>query len=311
MRSATRPLPARSTGRSPVNIQAFTFAGPTRGRRGLTGRGSAGLSPAMSRSLPPSILDPSTLGLAVVTLLAACSATSPPSQYPPPGPSGGLPYIPFPKKSIFDEGIGPSESAEQPAAAAKPSVISGDLPDKPPAALSRKASCTDKVCTLKTWLPDPTFAQERRRRQARADSALAGEHQEGQHGRAAPATTTSTCSAVDARGPVIANSDDGKEVRNLDVWSALRVPGAGCTLRANERREGRPGDRNRRTDARRGAGGRQGQALESALAQAPGKDRVGRSRQGQGSVPGAAAPSTRAWLSAAPAKCASAPASSS
>jgi quercetin dioxygenase-like cupin family protein len=212
-----------------LNIQVFTFAGPTRGRRGLTGRDSAGLSPAMSRSLPPSILDPSTLGLAVVTLLAACSATSPPSQYPPPGPSGGLPYIPFPKKSIFDEV--PSESAEQPAAAAKPSVISGDLPDKPPAALSRKASCTDKVCTLETWLPDPTFAKSVDGGKP-APTALWLESIKKGSTVVLPRHDHLDVLAVDLAGQVIANSDDGKEVRNLDVWSALRVPGAGCALRA-------------------------------------------------------------------------------
>jgi len=183
----------------------------------------------MSRSLPPSVLVPSLLGLAIVALLGACSATSPPSQYPPPGPSAGLPYIPFPKKSIFDEV--PSESAEQPAAATRPSAISGDLPGKPPAALSRKASCTDKVCTLTAWLPDPAFAKSVDGGKP-APTALWLESIKKGSTLILPRHDHLDVLAVDLAGQVVANSDDGKAVRNLDVWSALRVPGAGCALRA-------------------------------------------------------------------------------
>lgn len=174
-------------------------------------------------------LGASAVALAAGTLLAGCSSTSPPSQYPPPGPSAGLPYIPFPKKSIFDEV--PNESAEQPAESGKPSAIAGTLPDKPPATLSRKASCTDKICTLKTWLPDPAFAKSVDGGKP-APTALWLESIKKGSTVMLPRHTHLDVLAVDLAGKVIANSDDGKQVRNLDVWSALRVPGGGCALRA-------------------------------------------------------------------------------
>jgi hypothetical protein len=91
--------------------------------------------------LTPSIL----LGLVAGVGLAACSRTAPESQWPPPGPAGGLPYIPFPEDSIFessdegDIGDGPAKPTS-----AKPRPIDAALPSSPPTKLERSASCDKK-----------------------------------------------------------------------------------------------------------------------------------------------------------------------
>lgn len=182
----------------------------------------------MSRPLSSSVPGAATIGLAALTLLAACSATSPPVQYPPPGPRAGLPYIPLPQKSIFDQV--PSLSSGAPSSP-KPSAIPGKLPAKPPAVLSRKASCEKKVCTLKTWLPDPAFARSVDGDKP-APTALWLESIKKGSTVILPRNEHLDVLAVDLAGQVVANSDDGKQVRNLDVWSALRAPGGGCALRA-------------------------------------------------------------------------------
>ncbi len=184
----------------------------------------------MSRSLSNRVIAPSAIGLAAVTLLAACSSTMPPSQYPPPGPRAGLPYIPFPQKSIFDQV--PAESAEpEPAATAKPSPIPGTLPDKPPAELSRQASCTKKICTLKTWLPDPAFARSVDGDKP-APTALWVESIKKGSTVVLPRNKQLDVLGVVLEGQVVANGDDGHGHHELGVWGALRAAGAGCTLRA-------------------------------------------------------------------------------
>jgi hypothetical protein len=105
-------------------------------------------------------LPPGWLG--IICGAVACSSTVPESQYPPPAPRDGLPFIPFAQENEF---TGDEEAAAEPVAPAGegPKSIDGALPGEPSFAPARKAACANKQCELKAWLPDPAFARACRR----------------------------------------------------------------------------------------------------------------------------------------------------
>ncbi len=102
----------------------------------------------------------------VLGLASACSRTSPDTKYPPPGPSGGLPVLPMSLAEQGEEGdddddAAPATHADSPAPTAPAATaIDAALPGTPAVSLERSAACTDKMCVLKTWLPDPGLATE-------------------------------------------------------------------------------------------------------------------------------------------------------
>lgn len=169
---------------------------------------------------------------ALVLASVACSRTAPESQWPPPGPKAGLPYIPLPSK---DEDIfGLEEEAEEPSAApAKQgaSAIDAALPDAPPTALSRKAECKDKQCVLKSWLPDPTFAKAAPGGED-SNAALWGEQIAANSNVVLPRNHELEVLAVVLGGKLLVTGDDGGAPKELGVWGAMRAPGAGVSLRA-------------------------------------------------------------------------------
>lgn len=170
--------------------------------------------------------------VAVVLALPACSATSPDAKWPVAGPKAGLPWIPFPESDDFEAG----DTAEEPEpAAASPSAapesIPGELPSTPPATLARAASCTDKVCTLKDWLPDAGFAKSVIKDTA-APGAMWLENVKAGSSVLVPRNQHMDVGAVVLAGKVLATGDDGTPPHALGTWGAVRAPGAGLSLTA-------------------------------------------------------------------------------
>ncbi len=176
-------------------------------------------------------------GLAAVSagalLLPACSATSPDAKWPVAGPRAGLPYIPFPEKDDFglDADTDADPDTAEPAATATAKSISGELPATPPTSLERAASCADKVCTLKDWLPDASFAKSVAKGAA-APGALWLESIKSGSTLMLPRNQHIDVSAVVLAGKLLATGDDGTPPHALGTWGAVRAPGAGISLRA-------------------------------------------------------------------------------
>lgn len=168
-----------------------------------------------------------SLALLVVSATAACGGSAAESQWS--GPRGGLPYIPLPEKNSLA-----AELAAAPATANtgnKPGSIAGALPASPPAELSRKASCTHKVCTLRDWLPDPQFAKSVYE-STPAPTALWLENIKSGSSLVIPRNKDVDVFGVVLGGKLAARGDDGGAPKTLQTWSALHAPGAGVSLHA-------------------------------------------------------------------------------
>jgi mannose-6-phosphate isomerase-like protein (cupin superfamily) len=169
----------------------------------------------------------SLIGAAALAAVA-CSRTTPDTQWPPPPPSDGLPYLPFPEGS--EE---PGAASPEPAAGASgPKPIDASLPDAPPAALDRSAECKDKSCELKSWLPDPAFANGVPGGAA-SPAAIWSQRITAGSVLAVPRHHAIELVGVVLEGGVLLAADDGAAGRQLGKWDALRAPGAGVTLRAS------------------------------------------------------------------------------
>ena len=169
-----------------------------------------------------------------LALLAAagCSSTLPDSQYPPPAPRDGLPFIPFPQENEF---VGDFEEDAEPAApeAAVPTSIDGALPASPPLVLERKAACTKKTCELKTWLPDPAFAKSLPGGEP-SMAAIWTQEISGGSTLSLPRHHALEVLGVVLRGNAFVVGDDGTGGRNLKPWDAMRAPGAGISFRVEK-----------------------------------------------------------------------------
>jgi mannose-6-phosphate isomerase-like protein (cupin superfamily) len=172
------------------------------------------------------------LGALCLATTTACSRTAPESQWPPPGPRAGLPYIPLPSND--DDIFGLEQESEEPAtpAATKgPSAIDAALPDSPMGALARKSECKDKQCVLKAWLPDPAFAKAAPGGE-QAPAAVWAEKLAAGSTLVLPRNHELEVLAVVMSGKVLLAGDDGGAPKELGVWGAARAPGAGVTVRA-------------------------------------------------------------------------------
>ncbi|MEZ4224372.1 MAG: cupin domain-containing protein [Polyangiaceae bacterium] len=167
----------------------------------------------------------------LLALLAlSCSRTTPDTQWPPPGPPDGLPYIPLPQDDMFA-----SDEAEEPAApsaaSAGPSPLDPALPEAPKVSLSRAAKCDGKQCELRGFLPaavlptalpkaEPTPAVMWSQSIAKGSTLIIPRH----HGL--------ECFVVVLQGELLVSGDDGGGGQSLGAWAAARAPGCGVAMRA-------------------------------------------------------------------------------
>jgi mannose-6-phosphate isomerase-like protein (cupin superfamily) len=159
----------------------------------------------------------------------ACSSTVPDTQYPPPPPSDGLPYVPFPDENEF------VEQAEAPAPAASeegPAAVDAALPDAISVSLERKAACTQKQCKLDAWLPDPAFAKSLPGAEP-APAAIWSHEIAADSTLVLPRHHALEVLALVVGGAVLALPDDGGGGRKLGKWHALRAQGGGLSLKAD------------------------------------------------------------------------------
>jgi quercetin dioxygenase-like cupin family protein len=177
---------------------------------------------------------PVLLALAVA-MLPACSRTWPETQYPPPGPSGGLPYTPLSLEQGEDEDE-PDDADDEappakPAAAPAATPIDAALPAAPPSVLERAASCSEKVCKLAGWLPDPAFA---RAAVGSGDPPVALWSHSIEKGSTllVPRHSHLDLFGLVLGGKLLVAGDEGGAAQSLGPWHALRVPGGGVTLKA-------------------------------------------------------------------------------
>jgi quercetin dioxygenase-like cupin family protein len=168
-----------------------------------------------------------SLALIVVCSTAACGGGAAQSEWS--GPRGGLPYIPLPEKNSLAAELeaAPTGGTAQGA----PPPIAGTLPATPPAELSRKASCTQQVCTLADWLPDPRFAKSVYE-STPAPTALWLEDIKGGSSVVIPRNKDVDVLGVVLSGKLAARGDEGGAPKMLSTWDALRAPGAGLSLHA-------------------------------------------------------------------------------
>ncbi len=175
---------------------------------------------------------PILLGVAATAL--SCSRTVPESEYPPPAPRDGLPYIPFPEENPFLEGDEPGDSAPaaDASAAKRPSSVPADLPAAPSLALDRKSACSKPKCELRAWLPDPAFAKSVPGGEP-TNAALWAQELAAGSTLVFPRHHGFDVLAVVISGSALAIADDGGVARKLAVWDALRAPGAGISVKAD------------------------------------------------------------------------------
>jgi mannose-6-phosphate isomerase-like protein (cupin superfamily) len=142
-----------------------------------------------------------------------------------------LPFIPFAQENEF---TGDDEAAAEPLAPASkgPKSIDGALPGAPTFTPARKAACANKQCELKAWLPDPAFAKSVPAGEP-SPAALWAQEIAGGSTLILPRHHALEVLAVVLDGGVLAQGDDGG-ARKLAVWDALRVPGAGVSLKADK-----------------------------------------------------------------------------
>ncbi len=169
-------------------------------------------------------------GITCLGAALACSSTVPDTQYPPPAPRDGLPYIPFPEADEFAEGDQASAPAVAPSSKG-PSAIGADLPDNPTLALERKAACAQKQCTLDAWLPDPAFAKSLPAGEPSPAAIWAQEIAAGST-LVLPRHHALEVLAIVVSGNVLAIADDGGVGRKLAAWHVLRAQGAGISFKA-------------------------------------------------------------------------------
>lgn len=160
--------------------------------------------------------------------LVGCSRTAPDTQWPPPGPSGGLPYAPFPEKDEAAEDESPPPKAEAPA----PPGIDGALPSAPATALSRTHACKDKQCKLDGVLPDASFAKAAPSG-AESPGTLWLEELAPDSVLVLPRHHELELLAVAVGGQALASGDDGGAVE-LARWGTLRAPGLGVIVKAGK-----------------------------------------------------------------------------
>lgn len=158
----------------------------------------------------------------------ACSRTAPESQWPPPGPKDGLPFIPLPESD--EEASEPEAAATAPEA---PVGIDGALPSAPPASLARHHKCAETLCRLPKLVPDVAFAKAV---PSGADSPGTFWLEQIDAGKTVvlPRQHRAEVLAVLVEGSALASGDEGGAAVELDPWRALRAPGAGITLKAGE-----------------------------------------------------------------------------
>lgn len=169
------------------------------------------------------------LGLAPLLVLAlACSRTVPDTQWPPPGPSDGLPTIPA-KEDDEDD----SEPASGDDATDQPAPVDGSLPRTPGVSLEREASCSAKLCRLDGWLPDPAFARSVPT-DARGPAAIWLHRIAGGSSVTLPRHGGLHLFVVNLDGRLALRADDENTPRELDAWHGAHVPGCGATLIASE-----------------------------------------------------------------------------
>jgi mannose-6-phosphate isomerase-like protein (cupin superfamily) len=169
-------------------------------------------------------------GIACLGASVACSSTVPDTKYPPPPPSDGLPYIPFPEQDEF--AFGDEATALPSATHERPAAVDGTLPDEPSVSLQRKAACTDKQCKLDGWLPDAAFAKSVPGAEP-SPAALWSHELAAGSTLALPRHHALEVLAVVLRGSVLALGDDGGGGRKLGKWHALRAQGGGISLKAD------------------------------------------------------------------------------
>jgi mannose-6-phosphate isomerase-like protein (cupin superfamily) len=159
----------------------------------------------------------------------ACSSTVPDTQYPPPAPRDGLPYIPFPETNEFSEG----DDTPAPAAAeTAPAAVDAALPDDPSVSLERKAACMQKQCKLEAWLPDPAFAKSLPGAEP-SHAAIWSHELAADSTLAMPRHHALEVLAVVLSGSALALGDEGGGGRKLGKWHALRAQGGGITFKAD------------------------------------------------------------------------------
>lgn len=161
--------------------------------------------------------------------LAGCSRTAPDTRWPPPGPAGGLPYVPLPDDADHDES---TVAATPPMSVVAPKAIDGTLPAQPPVVLARAHACKDKQCTLQGFVPDPSFGKAA---PSGADSPGTLWLQEIAPGSVLviPRHHQLEVFALALTGSALASGDDGGAMK-LGAWSALRAPGGGVTIKAGD-----------------------------------------------------------------------------
>ncbi|MCC6898210.1 MAG: cupin domain-containing protein [Polyangiaceae bacterium] len=168
------------------------------------------------------------LAFSAALVAASCSRTAPETQWPPPGPAGGLPYVPLPDSDDRQE---PAPVATPPAPVV-PKAIDGSLPAAPPASLARAHACRDAACKLEGFVPDPSFGKSV---PSGADSPGVIWLEEIAAGSAVivPRHHQLELFAVAISGTALASGDDGGAVK-LERWSALRAPGLGVAIKAGD-----------------------------------------------------------------------------
>ncbi len=168
------------------------------------------------------------LVLALLLALPGCSRTTPDTQWPPPGPTGGVPVIPMPEEGLF----GNAEEEPEPEAPKGPAPIDAALPESPPSALARSAKCTEKNCQLKAFLPDAAFSKATPGGEA-SPAALWMQHIAEGSALTIPRHSHLEVLAVGISGKALVTGDDGGAPQDLATWHTLRAAGGGVNLTAH------------------------------------------------------------------------------
>ncbi|MGE0322462.1 MAG: cupin domain-containing protein [Polyangiaceae bacterium] len=184
-------------------------------------------------------------------LVIGCSATAPESQYPPAGPSGGLPYIPFPEvNDLDDETIDEDDevgSDSGAAAAPAQAAVSAELPSSIPL-LGAVSECKAKTCLLKDWIPDPSWASLPGKAPAGTDAKLETpamgpvdspallwtEKLPKGNTLVLPRHQHLEYYLLGSSGKALVTGDDGGAPKAIESWTLARVPGGGASVRASE-----------------------------------------------------------------------------
>ena len=168
----------------------------------------------------------------LASILASCSATKPDAVYPP--HVGTLPVKPMPEEDELGGDDDDDDDGDETSSAAKPagpSPIDAALPASPPTELARKASCADKLCSLKEWIPDAAFAKTSDGK-TESPAAMWAHSIKAGSTVAFPRHSHLTTLGVVLAGDVLVKGEEAGGAQKLGVWGAFRAPGAGCTVKA-------------------------------------------------------------------------------